>query len=77
MLLASLCDTSKELIKEKTFDMEEAAEIIIYFLKKHQVCRQKKIMRANRRRRLVRDSLSLLVSEIAAMCDCSHAQSWQ
>ena len=59
--------------KERAFDTEEAAKII--FFEKRQVCRRKKLIRVYRRRNLVRGSLPLL--NIAATCDCSHAQQWQ
>ena len=54
----SLYDTSKKQAKERLLDVEEAADII--YLKKWQVCTQKKLMRAYRRRKLVRGSLPLL-----------------
>ena len=48
---------------------------ILYLLKKQQVFRQKKLMRAYRRCRLVRGSLPLL--DTAATCDFSLDQPWQ
>ena len=53
MLLTSLCNASKKQAKERALDMEEAAEKG-FLLKKRQVCTRKELMRAYRRRRLVR-----------------------
>ena len=68
-----LCDASKKQAKERTLDMEAAAEKMIFF-EEAMVYRRKKYMRAYRRRRLVATRSTLLPR--ATVATLSHGISY-